>query len=404
MKALTLDAENQTAFVQDVTIPERGPNDVLVQVCAVALNPVDALYVFNPLGATGRIVGSDFAGVVVAPPDQNEKLKRGQRVAGFLQGACSVNIRPGAFAEYIICPADLVWLVPDSMTFEEAATVSLCALTAAQAIFYRMGLQAPFPWEETGEGSKHNDSKVQNSDDGNLFSFFIYGASTSVGLYAAQLVRRSAEFTGRAITLIGAASSGRFPMLQNEPYAYDALIDYRDENWPERVRQLSGGGVDYAFDCISEGSTVQLVSSTLRNSRSRMAIVRSREGGAWTAEKDLPVEPVYGAVWEGLGIDIQYQNLVVSASPAARRFAVAFYRWISEEYKMQANPTRLMPGGLDRIVADGFVLLGAGSMQDRLSERRTEPWMAPIGAVKLVYRLSSLPDTALDAIAPISPG
>lgn len=388
MKALTLDAENQTAIIQEIPVPELGLNEVLIQVQAVALNPVDSLYVFNPLGSTGRTVGSDFAGIVAATSDQDGKLKLGQRVAGFLQGACSANPRPGAFADYLVCPIDLLWLLPDSMSFEEAATISLCALTAAQAIFYRIGLQAPFQWDETRGGGNDNDKGVEKIIDTTPFSFFIYGASTSVGLYAAQLVRRSAEFSGRRVQLIGAASSGRFQMLQTEPYVYDALVDYSDKSWPDRVRELSGGGVDYAFDCISEGSTVQLVNSTLRNNRSRMAIVRSRQGGAWTADNDLVVEPIYGAVWEGLGSEIQYQNLVVAASPTARRFAAAFYQWTSQGNRLQANRVRLMPGGLEKIVADGFVLLGSGSMEDRVQERRTEAWMKPISAEKLVYKIT----------------
>jgi NADPH:quinone reductase-like Zn-dependent oxidoreductase len=391
MKALTLDAESKTAVVQEVPLPKPESNEVLIQVCAVALNPVDALYVSNPLASTGRTVGSDFAGIVVASSAQNENVKPGQRVAGFLQGACSVNIRPGAFANYLVCPVDLLWQVPDSMSFEDAATVSLCALTAAQAIFYRMGLQAPFPCEQFCQGNSRDDAGLQKSDDSGPFSFFIYGASTSVGLYAAQLVRRSAEVTGRTAQLIGAANSARFPMLQAEPYAYDALIDYRDNGWPERVRELSGGGVNYAFDCISEGSTVQSVNSTLRNSHSRMAIVRSREGGAWTTDTDLPIEPIYGAVWEGLGVEIQYQNLVVPASPAARDFAVTFYQWLSGGYRLQATPVRSMPGGLDRIVADGFVLLGTGSMEDRVHEQREEEWMKLISAEKLVYIINADP-------------
>lgn len=50
------------------------------------------------------------------------------------------------------------------------------------------------------------------------------------------------------------------------------------------------------------------------------------------------------------------------------------------------NPTRRMPGGLEKIVEDGFTLLGTGFINDR-KHRRTEPWMAPVSAEKLVYTL-----------------
>lgn len=112
MKALILDAEQRTAYVKVVPDPRPLPNELLIRVEAVALNPIDSLYTINPLAATGRVVGSDFAGVVDDLSEtvpSTSKLKRRDRVAGFLQGACSVNERPGAFANCVVCPWDLVW-------------------------------------------------------------------------------------------------------------------------------------------------------------------------------------------------------------------------------------------------------------------------------------------------------
>lgn len=62
---------------------------------------------FNPLGKTGRVIGSDFAGVVETLGDSvpaANGLKVGTTVAGFLQGACSINERRGALQEYLVCP------------------------------------------------------------------------------------------------------------------------------------------------------------------------------------------------------------------------------------------------------------------------------------------------------------
>lgn len=432
MKALTLDAENKTATVQDLPIPSPGPNELLIAVKAIALNPVDALYTAQPLGSTGRVVGSDFAGLVVArgptlnspprspvdtrdgsepawPPNFGGRgrlrrssttlsriINRGDRVAGFLQGACSANERPGAFAEYVVCPADLVWRVPGNVSYEQAAAVSLCALTAAQGLFFRLGLDAPFRWEdESDEGVL---KRVRSEDSGldvsvgqqqqqrrGPLSFFVSGASTSVGLYVAQLVRRSAEHTGRRIRLIGAANPRNWYMLKDEPYAYDHLVDYRDRNWPEQVRRASSGGVHYAYDAISEGSTVREVSSTLREG-GKLAVVRSKEAGAWESE-GVNTDPIYGAVWEGLGEDVEYHNLTVRTSPAKRSFATAFYKWLSDGGLLQPNPVRVMPGGLETVVPDGFAVLGTGVTSR--GHERTEQHMRPISAEKLVYKIET---------------
>jgi NADPH:quinone reductase-like Zn-dependent oxidoreductase len=390
MKALVLNAEERTANISNVPDPRPAADELLIKVESIALNPIDPLYVAHPLGSTDRTVGSDFAGRVVQVGHQvpaPAHLQEGDRVAGFLQGACSVNERPGAFAEYVTVPWDLVWRVPASISMEEAAGVSLVALTAAQGIWYRMGLPAPFSYDREAvlkENPGWRQSAIENPE---TIHVFVYSASTSVGLYAAQMARISATASGKRIKLFGAASQGRWEFLRAEPYCYDYLVDYRDNDWPNQVKALSGGtGIHYAYDALSEGDSVARVASTLAVN-GKMAIVRSREGGAWKGD-NLSMEPVYGAVWEGLGEEVQYQGLTVGKSPAARAFAIAFYRWLSVALgsDLKPVPIRLMPGGLENVVKDGFALLGAGGMEDR-QVNRTEEWMKPVSAEKLVYNL-----------------
>jgi NADPH:quinone reductase-like Zn-dependent oxidoreductase len=381
MKALLLDAEQQTAHVKNIPIPTPAPNEIRVRVQAIALNPVDSLYVFNPLGSTGRLIGSDFAGVVdtLGEAVSVSDLNVGDRVAGFLQGACSVNERPGAFAEYLVCPWDLVWKISSAMRFEDAATVSLCGLTAAQALFFRMGLRAPF-----GEMTT-----TQQLEPREPLACFIYGATTSVGMYAAQLIHAWAKSSGVPIQLFGTASKKHFAMLKSQPYCYTELVDYHNRDWPAEILQLADGkGVDYAYDCISEGDTVAATSRILKPG-GQMAIVRSREGGAWTPGNLAGgVEPSYGAVWEGLGVDVQYQGMRLDASRKARDFAVAYYRWLDGGGMLRPNPVRMMPGGLEGVVEDGFRLLGSGTMGQRDSGRG-ENWMRPLSAEKIVYRVGA---------------
>ncbi|USP74858.1 hypothetical protein yc1106_02132 [Curvularia clavata] len=124
MDALVLHPTEYTAVRETVPVPTPGQVELLVQVEAVALNPVDSLYVRHPLANSKRTIGSDFAGLVASlgkdvPAISN--LQVGDRVAGFLQGACSVNVRPGAFAKYLVVPWDLVWKIPKGYPIEKAA-------------------------------------------------------------------------------------------------------------------------------------------------------------------------------------------------------------------------------------------------------------------------------------------
>ena len=391
MNALVPDPATRTVTLEEVSKPSPEPFELLVHVEAISLNPIDPLYVQRPLATSKRIIGSDFAGTVVTlgedvPASSNLALR--DRVSGFLQGASSINERPGAFAEFLIIPWDLVWKIPEDMSSEQAAGVSLVALTAAQSIWYRLGLQAPFKYDEEGVMRAHQEWRNdQDKTQDEFINILIYGASTSVGLFAAQMVNLSARASGLKIHLFGTASKNRWEMLKSEPYGYVDVVDYRDDDWPAQILDLTGGeGVIYAYDCISEGNSVGKVSSLLRKS-GKIAIVRSRAGGAWQASR-LPVEPIYGAVWEGLGEEVQYQGFTVPRSPAARQFAVEFYKWISIAIGsvIKPVPARLMPGGLGRVVEDGFHLLGSGKMEDKQIVR-PESWMRPISSEKLVYRL-----------------
>jgi hypothetical protein len=161
-------------------------------------------------------------------------------------------------------------------------------------------------------------------------------------------------------------------------------VDYRDQHWPEQIKQLSEGvGMHYAYHALSEGKSVARVSSTLAEN-SKMTIVRSWEGGAWKAD-DLLVEPVYGAVWEGPGSS--------STAPGYDRCQVACYSSVSGAllqvighgfgFKFRACRDSIDAGRFDKAVEDGCALIGAGGMEERQATR-AEEWMRLISAEKLV--------------------
>lgn len=82
------------------------------------------------------------------------------------------------------------------------------------------------------------------------------------------------------------------------------------------------------------------------------------------------------------------------ADPAWRAFTVEFFKYLSagspadpSRLPIESVATRLMPGGLDRVVPDAFTLLGSG-VQPRTGGD-VEPWMKPISGEKLVYRVAS---------------
>lgn len=183
------------------------------------------------------------------------------------------------------------------MSFEDASAISMCGLTAAQGVYSRLGLPCPFD-DQTG-------ALIDNGND--ITNVLIYSASTSLGLYAAQLVQHAARTSTRKIRLIGTASPSKHDLLRKAPYNYDVLVDYRDPEWVEKVKKATEGkGVDLALDTISEGQTVYSAHDTLAVN-AKMAVFRGPKGGQYDPA-ELRIKPIYGAVWEGLGHEIGYNG------------------------------------------------------------------------------------------------
>ena len=228
MKALVTVGDKKAAVKDDVEVPKPEEGEILVKVAYVAQNPTD--WKATAAVPAGRTVGCDFAGTV---EDANgSHWRQGQRVAGFVQGT-AINPTRGAFAEYAVVEASLVYAVPDETSFQDAAVIPLAFATAVQALFQRLDLPEP--------------SKPAQSP----FPVLIYGGSGSVGMYAIQLCKLAGLF------VITTASKRNHALL--ESLGADACVDYNDGDWVDQVRNISHDGLNHAFDTISEkGSTVAI--------------------------------------------------------------------------------------------------------------------------------------------------
>ncbi len=116
--------------------PVAGNNEMLIVVKAVSINPVD--YKIKNGDArliTGsgfpKIVGSDFAGIVKKPAPGNTDFKDGDRV----YGAVPIFFgKPGSLSELLVTEPKYVRHIPDGMSFEEAASLPVAALTALNGL------------------------------------------------------------------------------------------------------------------------------------------------------------------------------------------------------------------------------------------------------------------------------
>jgi NADPH:quinone reductase-like Zn-dependent oxidoreductase len=182
-------------------IPEAG--QILVKVRAAAANPLDWHYLRGTpyvmrLGAGLRRpseirLGVDYSGVVESVGAGVTRFKPGDEVFG---------ARTGAFGEYVAAKSDgSVVLKPPNISFEQAASVPVAAVTALQAL--RAG--------GVGPGKK----------------VLINGASGGVGTFTVQI----AKAQGAVVT--GVCSGRNFELVKS--LGADAVIDYTKENYTTQV-------------------------------------------------------------------------------------------------------------------------------------------------------------------------
>lgn len=138
MKAIIVDG-NKAKVTSGVPVQKLRPTYVLTKVDSVALNPTDWKHIVGSRGAVhGCISGCDFSGTVIEVGSEVTKdLKPGDRVAGTTHGSNGSQKEDGCFAEYAMAKGDLLVKLPDSLSFEKAATFPLGTSTVAQGLFQK---------------------------------------------------------------------------------------------------------------------------------------------------------------------------------------------------------------------------------------------------------------------------
>jgi NADPH:quinone reductase-like Zn-dependent oxidoreductase len=120
----------------DFPDPTVAGNEVLVEVRAVSINPVDFKVKHGNLKFLSgskfpKIFGSDFSGVVKETGKDSAKFKKGDRV----YGVTSVMLgKQGALAQLVAADQKSLWTIPGEMSFEEAASLPIAALTALNGL------------------------------------------------------------------------------------------------------------------------------------------------------------------------------------------------------------------------------------------------------------------------------
>ncbi|KIN05287.1 hypothetical protein OIDMADRAFT_101971 [Oidiodendron maius Zn] len=221
--------------VGERTTPEPGPNEVLIEVKAVALNPVDYYQRdvgMPPVPIYPAIIGADTSGIVAKVGSKVYTAPApGSRVIA-LASSFYQNGSPdhGAFQKYALAQSEGVIALPDSLSFEEGAVFPLAVMTALTA------------WTTIGIPL---DTKYTPQDK---HAVLIWGGASSVGTFAIQ----SAKSLG--FTVYATASPKHHEYLKK--LGAHAVFDYKESDIVSQiVDAVNKDGVNlHTAHCVVNGS------------------------------------------------------------------------------------------------------------------------------------------------------
>jgi NADPH:quinone reductase-like Zn-dependent oxidoreductase len=236
MKALTFKRYGKSPGIgiSDVPRPTLKPNELLVQVHAAGVNPIDNIIptgVFKPvvrfqLPAT---LGSDLAGVVTEVGSSVTRFRPGDAVF-----ASIFDLGTGSIAEFAVVPESAAAMKPANLDFVQAASIPMVGLTSWQALKERANLRA---------GQK----------------VFIPAGSGGIGTFAIQLAKHLGAKVGTT------TSTGNVELVRS--LGADEVVDYKKQEFEKVLRgydavlgTVRGDALEKAINILKpRGTIVSLV-------------------------------------------------------------------------------------------------------------------------------------------------
>ena len=254
-----------TFEIRDLPAPQPGPDEVVIDVRACGLNHLDLWLEEAGLPIPvelPRTPGGEVAGVIVELGAGVSDWRVGDRVAvqsNFFCGACEFCLlgeesqcrenqllgvqRDGGFAEQMLAPVSSLVRLPDNVSFETSAALTLAGSTAMHMLAAR--------------------TQVKRGD-----WVLAIGGASGVGSAAIQIAR---EFGARVIATASSAEKARL----SQDLGAEFVVDSTSARWPAEVRRITEKrGVDIivehvggdvllkCFDCLARNGTIVTCGAT----------------------------------------------------------------------------------------------------------------------------------------------
>jgi len=286
MKALVVKEFGGPLILEDVPVPQPGPDEALIRVKACAVDQFDLTIRDGkfPTAKTPIILGHEIAGVVESVGANVDNIQPGDRVTSTLYLTCGrcrycltgreticadfkgyVGIHtPGAYAEYTTIPAVNLVKLPESISFPEGSVIANAIGTPYHALTKRARLQ---PGER----------------------IIVTGAGGGVGVHAIQLARMMGAF-------VMAVDIGGEKLALARDLGADTVFDASSGDFSAAAREWTNGeGADVVLELVGTKTFESSLKSLARGGR--MVIVGSHTGPILSASPQAMITNE----WEILG-------------------------------------------------------------------------------------------------------
>jgi NADPH:quinone reductase-like Zn-dependent oxidoreductase len=244
---------SEKLVLESIPRPAPQPNEVLIKVRFAGVNPVDwkfrAGYLkdYMPLQLP-VLPGIDVSGTIEELGSEVKTLKKGQAVFG---------VAKGGYAEYVIASAGDIIAKPDSLSFEQAATLPVGALTAWQSV--------------EDAGIKAGQTVV------------VQGAAGGVGLFAVQFAK------AKGAKVIGVASGGNKDFVKSLGAEF---VDYTKGTLESEIKNadavidtVGGATLDNSYSLLKKGGVLVTIAGQVSEEKARQQGVKGLHSRRGPTEK-----------------------------------------------------------------------------------------------------------------------
>ena len=243
LKAIVIKNPGKNSYLQwdDVPMVKPGSKEVVIRVHATAVNRADLLQrrgLYPPPAGASDIVGLECAGEIVETVTDTSQHRVGDRVCALLTG--------GGYSEYVNVHEDMVFSVPQSMTYEQAAAIPEAFVTAYLNLF--------------DIGQLKNDEAC-----------LIHSGGSGVGTAAIQLAKYV-----KAMVITTAGSNEKIELCKT--LGADFAFNYHEVLFAEKIEQQLpiGKGLDLILDTV--GANYLSDNINLLGYRGRMIVIGHLSG------------------------------------------------------------------------------------------------------------------------------